>query len=253
MLHVGKKHRPVHGSFKHKRCGHCALPQAAHEGDCFPMSLRRVVDEPCATRSTAAQPHHRGVRAGFVMNTNRAGSNMPCSRIQRRRARATSARFCSAAYRVFFEADIVPPEEAPHRAAAAGNPSLAHRRDDLIQRQIRLLGNQSQQPVRMFFQRRNTPPSWPGRDTSSSFPALQPFHCRTGTDISNQPLRVVTLPLSPHQAGRIRKSREQGFGIDLPPKIDSMPRDSAHSSKIENPRFNSAEICSRRKEGRQRE
>ena len=24
-----------------------------------------VVDEPCATRSTAAQPHHRGVRAGF--------------------------------------------------------------------------------------------------------------------------------------------------------------------------------------------
>ena len=30
------------------------------------MSLRRVVDEPFATWSTAAQPHHRGVRAGFV-------------------------------------------------------------------------------------------------------------------------------------------------------------------------------------------
>jgi len=66
LLHVGEKHRPVHGSFEHKRCGHCALPQAAHERDCFPMSLRRVVDEPFATRSTAAQPHHRGVRAGFV-------------------------------------------------------------------------------------------------------------------------------------------------------------------------------------------
>src|SRR5262249_40455272 len=35
--------------------------------------------------------------------TSRAGSNMPCSRIQRRRARATSARFCSAAYRVFLK------------------------------------------------------------------------------------------------------------------------------------------------------
>ena len=44
----------------------------------------------------------------------------------------------------FFEADIVPLEVPPHRAAAAGDPSLAHRRDDLIQRQIRLLGNQRQ-------------------------------------------------------------------------------------------------------------
>ena len=34
--------------------------------------------------------------------TSRAGSNMPCSRIQRRRARATSARSCSAARRLFF-------------------------------------------------------------------------------------------------------------------------------------------------------
>jgi hypothetical protein len=28
--------------------------------------MRRVVDEPLATRSTAAQPHHRSGRAGFV-------------------------------------------------------------------------------------------------------------------------------------------------------------------------------------------
>ena len=27
------KHRPVHSSFEHKRCGHAALPQAAHEGE----------------------------------------------------------------------------------------------------------------------------------------------------------------------------------------------------------------------------
>jgi hypothetical protein len=34
------------------------------------------------------------------MNTSLAGSNRPCSRIQRRRARATSARSCSAARRL---------------------------------------------------------------------------------------------------------------------------------------------------------
>jgi hypothetical protein len=65
---------------------------------------------------------------------------MPCSRIQRRRARTTSARFCFAAYRVFFEADVAPSEEPPHRAAAASDPSSAHRRHDLVQRQVRLLG-----------------------------------------------------------------------------------------------------------------
>jgi hypothetical protein len=33
-------------------------------------------------------------------------------------------------------------KEAPHRAAAAGDPSLVHRRDDFIERQVRLLSNQ---------------------------------------------------------------------------------------------------------------
>jgi hypothetical protein len=37
------------------------------------------------------------------INTSRDGSNMPCSRIQRRRTRASSARFCSAARRLFLK------------------------------------------------------------------------------------------------------------------------------------------------------
>src|ERR1035441_7839464 len=40
-------------------------------------------------------------------------------------------------------------EQSPDRTAAAGDPSLAHRADDLIQRQIRMLTNQHQQPVGM--------------------------------------------------------------------------------------------------------
>ena len=39
-------------------------------------------------------------------NTSCAGSNMPCCRIQRWRARVISARFCSAAYKVFFKANV---------------------------------------------------------------------------------------------------------------------------------------------------
>ncbi len=33
-------------------------------------------------------------------------------------------------------------KETPHRAATAGDPSLVHRRDDFIERQVRLPGNQ---------------------------------------------------------------------------------------------------------------
>src|SRR5207247_1231961 len=59
---------------------------------------------------------------------------------------------------VFFEADVVPLKKPPNRAAAAGDPSLAHGSHDLIQRQIRLLGNQRQQPSPMFLHRRHAPP-----------------------------------------------------------------------------------------------
>ena len=66
------------------------------------------------------------------MNTSRAGSNMPCSRIQRRRARATSARSCSAARRLFFEADLVPLERSARlhcgcrRSVACASPRRFH-------------------------------------------------------------------------------------------------------------------------------
>src|SRR5215470_18431838 len=46
LFDISEKHRPIHGSLNHKWCGHSALSQATYEGDCFPCSMRRVVDEP---------------------------------------------------------------------------------------------------------------------------------------------------------------------------------------------------------------
>jgi hypothetical protein len=68
------------------------------------------------------------------INTSFAGSNRPCPRIQRRRARTTSARFCSAAYKVFFKAEAISFVEPPHRGTTAGNARLRHVRNDLLQR-----------------------------------------------------------------------------------------------------------------------
>ena len=54
-----------------------------------------------------------------------AGSSKPCSRTKRRRERATSARFCSAACRLFFKADIVSIKETLESAPTGGIPGLA--------------------------------------------------------------------------------------------------------------------------------
>src|SRR5713101_7126556 len=117
------------------------------------------------------------------INTNRAGSSMPCSRIQRRRARATSARCRSAACRLFFKGELVSTQKTPERTAAGSNPPLAQFRNGLDHGQIRLFDNQSQYPRRERFQRRNAPSARLRRGAPALVPALQPFHGRTHTHL----------------------------------------------------------------------
>ena len=71
-------------------------------------------------------------------------------------------------------------EKSPDRGATAWNSLLAHRRNDLIQGQIRLLGYQSQQPFHLLLQRRRTPAAQLCSGASAVTPALQPPHRRTG-------------------------------------------------------------------------
>src|SRR5260370_21512060 len=78
------------------------------------------------------------VTAVSSINTRWAGSRKPCSRIQRRRARATSARLRSAARRLFFDGDAMTGEEAGQRATTSWDSPLVKRRNNLIERKIPL-------------------------------------------------------------------------------------------------------------------
>jgi hypothetical protein len=60
---------------------------------------------------------------------------------------------------IFFEGNIMSSKELPDSGAAARNAPFLHRGDDLLQRQIRLLGNHGQRPFRALFQRRMPPSS----------------------------------------------------------------------------------------------
>ena len=66
LFHISKKHRSIHGSLEYERCDHRAMPQAGHESECFPMSVRRVADQPLSAQAAAAKPNHAGVRPRFV-------------------------------------------------------------------------------------------------------------------------------------------------------------------------------------------
>src|SRR6516162_6657928 len=89
------------------------------------------------------------------IKTSRAESRKPCSRIQRRRARATSSRCLSVACRLFFKGDVVTVEKTPERAAAGSNSPLAQLCKRLHQGQVWMLSNHSQNLGCELFEWRN--------------------------------------------------------------------------------------------------
>src|ERR1700737_1059664 len=179
------------------------------------------------------------------MNTSRAGFSIMWAFLQCRGARATSLRCCSAACRAFFKREIMSLEKPPNRSAAAGDSSLTHRDHDLVQRQIRLLGNQGQQPSRVLLQWRLAPSAWLRFGGSSIVPAPPPSHRRTWA----QP--EVLSRLAPGCPGfdcfdhaftqvlRIWLRHRSG-----PPKPNQCLQTRSPIGTWESPRFKPAGICS---------
>src|SRR5215475_12024247 len=109
-------------------------------------------------------------------NTRRAGSSKPCSWIQRRRARATSARCRSAACRLFFNGDVMTLEEPPQGGPAGANSPFAQHRDQFHEGGVWLLFNKSQYQRRVFVERGGAPSARLWRHTAGTMPALPPFN-----------------------------------------------------------------------------
>jgi hypothetical protein len=116
------------------------------------------------------------------MKTRQVESSSPCSRIQRRRARATSARSCSDACRTFFERDAVTLQKSKQRRAAAGYLPLVHRSDNLIERAITLLLDKGDNLLGMVFQRRAAAAVGLGGVSPLVPPRLMPPHRRADAD-----------------------------------------------------------------------
>src|SRR6266513_1801127 len=108
------------------------------------------------------------------MKTSLVGSSRGCRCFQLARATRTSSRSCSAARRLFFEADVVPIEEPPHHTGADHDTVLPQLAADFLQRQIRLRSNQSQQQLLVRIHRRSFAPYRLGRHRPGPPPQRNP-------------------------------------------------------------------------------
>jgi hypothetical protein len=75
----------------------------------------------------------------------------------------------------FFKRDLVSSEKLPERGAATGDSSLVHHDKHLVQRQIRLLRDQGEQPIRLLLQGRSASSVRHGRGASVIAPTQQPI------------------------------------------------------------------------------
>ena len=137
--------------------------------------------EPITRTPLGARPRSRTrlvLTAVSSRNTSRDGSSAPCSRIQRRRALATSGRCRSVACRLFFKGDAVSFEKPKERATADAYPLLTQHGNHLVQSQIRPLGTDRENLVGELLQRGTASTSRLGRGASLLAPTLYPLNCR---------------------------------------------------------------------------
>jgi hypothetical protein len=122
------------------------------------------------------------VTAVSSINTRRAESSQPCSRIQRRRARATSARFRSAARKLFL---TVMPWRAKKRDSALRLPRIRRLCSTAtISSNVRSgCSRLRARSAAIFLQRGSAPSTWHRFASPIFAKALHPADRRTGADL----------------------------------------------------------------------
>src|SRR5271165_609222 len=218
LLNIREESGAVHRAIEHEWGNNPVVAQTCDKGDRFPMSVWNRCDQSLAGKQRPLSRTIFVLVAVSSINTSRAGSSMPCSRIQRRRARATSARFCSAACRLFFKADIMSIEETLESASTAGDALLRHGGEDLLKGQIGLFGNQSQKPIRVLFQRRGAPSALFGLRAPGIAPTSTPSDHRTNTQLEH----LGSLPPRRSAFNRFNRTLTQVRGIRLRHRCSSL-------------------------------
>src|ERR1700680_24397 len=158
LLYVSQEGLSIHGSFDQHRSHDAGLPQPSDKRHRIPVSHRGIADQALAAWFQPLSRSMLVVTAVSSINTRWAGSRKPCSRIQRRRARATSARLRSSACKLFFDGNAMCGDEAGQRATTSWDSPLVKRRNNLIERKIPSRADECENLPRMLLQGRSASP-----------------------------------------------------------------------------------------------
>src|SRR5215470_7121526 len=180
------------------------------------------------------------------IKTRWAGSSRPCSRIQRRRARATSARCRSAARRLFFKGDVMTLEEPPQRAPAGANAPFAQRCEQFLEGGIRLFFDQPQDQCPVFLQPGCAPPARLWRRAAGFTPVLPPFNRCAHRNPEKLRRFVPRRSACNHFDHPLAQIRKIGFRHALiPPKENQCRQPRSSLTRCESFRFKFAGKCCR--------
>jgi hypothetical protein len=185
----------------------------------FPLTVGCPVDQAVSHRAAAMGSHHVCLGPGFVDEDQprRVKASLALASLALAPSvapRATSGRSCSAARRLFFEADPLGTEEAPHDRDRHHHATLPQLRGQHRQGQVRLLRDADEQP-------RVAPPAPRGARRPSGVGATLPvIRCRAAHRITLAGLsanRAATdrqlSPAPTAATARSRRSNDKALSI----------------------------------------
>ena len=167
------------------------------------------------------------------INTSRAGSSMPCSRIQRRRARATSDRCRSAACRLFLKVAPCRPKNRESALRLVRIRRLSNSTSVSFKVRSGRSAISANISLLMRFQWRYASSSRFRRCASAFVPALQPSDSRTDTDPKAFGRLAPRCPLNLHRLDHaFPQVTRIGLRHCIPRKGESMTKDSLNPSPL---------------------
>src|SRR5665811_1012428 len=157
------------------------------------MTVRCVTNQSNAPWTSTVEPHHLGAGGGLVdkhqsRRVKRALLSNPAS------SRAGDVwPSLLRGPQAFFKGDVVPDEKPRQSAAASDDPSPAHRRNRFVQRQIRMLDDQRQQPARVLLQWRDASATRLRCRAAVIAPATEPVDHRTRAHFKKRGLSLIHI------------------------------------------------------------
>src|SRR5229473_3699717 len=157
LLDVSQEGFSVHGSLDQHRRDDTSLTEASDKRHRFPVPHRHIPDQALSARVPTVETYHVGSDCSFVDKYKAGGvkQTLLADPASARPSHVGSLALCCP--QTFFDSDAVASKEPGERAPASWDSPLVQSRNNLTQREVPLLTDEGENPLRVLLQWRSTP------------------------------------------------------------------------------------------------